>query len=252
MICNDLGEWTPSFTPVVPVGNRFALYEGANHERSRAGGRRCLCPQMRFHEFGSNGMRENVERMSQRESRPSLRASHLPSLSVVLLSHGDRSELERALAAVAGRCRRMEAEIIVVRESALDDAATLGAAYPSVTFIETPVGVGSASMREVGMNRATGDIVALRMDGAVGDGMWLEAFDATVGSVEDGTLAESEIPLVATLEETAVQGDRRRSRAYLTPSVAAASRRKVEGVRGVAGVLESDSESFGTSITTDA
>lgn len=182
-------------------------------------------------------MNEMVERTSSREFRVSLRAPHLPSLSLVLLSHGDRSELERALTAVAGRCRRMEAEIIVVRESSADDGATLAAAYPSVTFLEVPTGTASGSMRELGMNRATGDIVALRADGAVGDGLWLEAFDATVGTVEDLSPVEIEVPMVVAVDESvALAGDRRRGRGYLAPSVAATPKRRGESTRPMSGV----------------
>lgn len=182
----------------------------------------------------------------QREPRTSLRAPHLPSLSVVLLSHGDRSELERALAAVAGRCRRMEAEIIVVRESSKEDLATLGAAYPSVTFLSVPQGTASAEMREAGMSAACGDIVALRQDGAVADGLWLEAFDATVGSVDSaGRMeAEVEVELSSGIDEPAAHaGDRRRGRSYLAPSVAASPKRWGDGARAVAGVRASDAES---------
>ncbi|MFP5354912.1 MAG: hypothetical protein ACLGIK_07105 [Gemmatimonadota bacterium] len=180
----------------------------------------------------------------QREPRTSLRAPHLPSLSVVLLSHGDRSELERALAAVAGRCRRMEAEIIVVRESSKEDLATLGAAYPSVTFLSVPQGTASAEMREAGMSAACGDIVALRQDGAVADGLWLEAFDATVGSVDSAGRMEVEVELSSDIDEPAAHaGDRRRSRSYLAPSVAASPKRWGDGARTVAGVRASDAES---------
>lgn len=198
-------------------------------------------------------MREMVERTMQRESRTSLRAPHLPSLSVVLLSHGDRSELERALAAVAGRCRRMEAEIIVVRESSKEDLATLGAAYPSVTFLSVPQGTSSAEMRESGMSTATGDIVALRQDGAVADGLWLEAFDATVGSVEDAGRMEVEVALPSSFDESpAHTGDRRRGRTYLAPSVAASPKRRSDGARAVAGALASGAESSPAGLANEA
>lgn len=166
-------------------------------------------------------MREMVDHMPLRDSRASRRAPHLPTLSVVILSQGDRSGLERALAAVAGRCRRMEAEIIVVRDSSDDDLATLSVAYPSVTFLDAPAPMGSAQLREFGMSRATGDIVALRMDAAVDDGVWLDAFGATVGCVDEGAMIEVEIPLTAVVEDAvAAGGERRRSRTYLAPSVA--------------------------------
>lgn len=198
-------------------------------------------------------MREMVERTMQRDSRTSLRAPHLPSLSVVLLSHGDRSDLERALAAVAGRCRRMEAEIIVVRESSKEDLATLGSAYPSVTFLSVPQGTACAEMREAGMSTATGDIVALRQDGAVADGLWLEAFDATVGSVEDAGRMEVEVALPSGFDEPAAHaGERRRGRSYLAPSVAASPKRRSESARAAAGVRASDAESPSAGLANEA
>jgi len=197
-------------------------------------------------------MREMVERTSQRDSRTSLRAPHLPSLSVVLLSNGDRSDLERALAAVAGRCRRMEAEIIVVRDASTDDVDTLGSAYPSVTFLDVAAGTSSAYMREAGMARATGDIVALRLDGAVGDGVWLEAFDATVGCVDEAAPSDLELPMASGIDDAMVQGvDRRRGRAYLTPSVAATPKRRGDLGRVVASATATDAESSGTGVAID-
>lgn len=195
-------------------------------------------------------MREMVDRMPSRDVGATRRAPHLPTLSVVLLSQGDRSALERALAAVAARCRRMEAEIIVVRPSTEDELATLGAAYPSVTFLGAPNGMGSTQMRELGMNRATGDIVSLRMDGTVGDGMWLDAFGGTMGCVDDDVMVEVEVPLVPVVDDTAIAaGERRRGRAYLAPSVAASPSWRSEPVRpsvGIAG-LESDARVMETS-----
>ena len=47
---------------------------------------------------------------SDEETTTAHRAAHCPKLSVVLLSDGDRTDLERALEAIAGRCRRLEAE----------------------------------------------------------------------------------------------------------------------------------------------
>ena len=149
----------------------------------------------------------------------SRRAPHLASLSVILLSQGDRSALERALASVAGRCRRMEAEIIVVRASLFDDTTTLTAAYPSVSFLDAPDGSSDAEMREIGMNYASGDIVALRMDGAVGDGLWLEAFDSTVGCLEESTPpVETEIPVTTVADDALAMQERRKGRAYSVPS----------------------------------
>lgn len=156
------------------------------------------------------------------------RAAHCPKLSVVLLSDGDRTELERALEAIAGRCRRLEAEIIVVRAQLLDDAACLKAAYPCVVFLDAPRGTSSALMREIGMNYASGDIIALRVDGAVGDGMWLGAFNSTVGRVSVPLHVEIEIPLLAIPGDLSSRAERRKSKAIVMSTVLATSKPRID------------------------
>jgi hypothetical protein len=167
----------------------------------------------------------------ERVATESRRASHRPNLSVILLSQGDRMDLERALAAVAARCRRMEAQMVVVRSAAMADAATLAAAYPSVTFLEAPTGSDVSTMRELGMGHARGDIVALRMDGAVGDGMFLDAFCAMVGTVEEERAVELEVAVATAVEDYPAAVDRRRNRAgayaQLPPSMPAKRRTDV-------------------------
>lgn len=125
-------------------------------------------------------------------SSASRRPPTRPFLSVVLLSGGTREELGRALASIGGRCRSLDAEVIVVRSTAPGESSLLGSDHPGVMFLEAPAGCTDQVMRDLGMGHATGDIIALRMDGAVGDGRWLEAFDATVGEVA---------PVVADVEQ---------------------------------------------------
>ena len=163
---------------------------------------------------------------SDEETTTARRAAHCPKLSVVLLSDGDRTELERALEAIAGRCRRLEAEIIVVRAQLLDDVASLKAAYPCVVFLDAPRGTSSALMRDIGMNYASGDIVALRVDLAVGDGMWLGAFNSTVGSVSVPLHVEIEIPLLAIPGDLSSRAERRKSKAIVS-TVPATSKRRI-------------------------
>lgn len=179
------------------------------------------------------GTNEQADRHAERATSFSRRGPHRPSLSVILLSQGDRGDLERALVSIAGRCRRMEAEIIVVREALLDDAKSLSAAYPSVTFLEAGEGCTGAQMRELGMQSARGDIVALRPDGAVGDGLFLEAFDQTVGTVEEHEPVEIEVPLAVAME--AVAGDRRRADGLVPPTSVSAPRRRSDALRAAAG-----------------
>lgn len=157
---------------------------------------------------------------------PSRRASYRPSLSVILISTGSREELEGVLAAVCGRCRRMEAEVIVVRAVGTDGVAPLREAYPNVTFVEAPADCSDRALRDLGMGVARGDIVALRSAAVVGDGAWLSAFHATVGTIDDELPTEVEVALSVAVEESAVAGDRRRGRsgplpAYASPTAVA-------------------------------
>jgi hypothetical protein len=142
------------------------------------------------------GMEPRKFETSETMAAPSRRAAHCASLSVILLSAGDRANLDRALSAITGRCRRLEAEIIVVRMHLGADFEMLSAAYPGIRFVEAPHQSTIVAMRELGMQFASGDIVTLRNDDAVGDGMWLSVFDATVGVVDEPVLMDSEVPML--------------------------------------------------------
>ena len=185
-------------------------------------------------------MSEHATRDEQERRTPSRRGQHRPSLSVVVLSQGDRSDLERALATIAGCCRRMEAEIVVVRSGRLEDTASLSDGYPCVTFLAAQPTDNAIGMRDVGMRYACGDIVVLRADNAVGDGVWLEALCNTVGTVEDGLQLETEIPIIAMVEDGQGPHERRRARAYATPSTSTTSKRRADAGRIGAGTLATD------------
>lgn len=171
---------------------------------------------------------------------PSRRAAYRPLLSVIVLSMGDRRALERALAAVAGRCRRMEAEIIVVRARGGEGVGPLTELYPTVTFLDAPAECAERELREIGMGFAKGDIIALRMDGAIGDGAWLSAFHATVGTIDEDRPLEVEVALTVAVEETAVPTERRRNRSNsLTAAPAhAAQKRRSDAGRASAGFAD--------------
>jgi len=181
---------------------------------------------------GATAMSAHAGQEQQRVTGESRRAPHCPDLSVVLLSQGDRMDLERALAAVAARCRRMEAQIIVVRSVAMDDIATLASAYPSVHFLEAPAESTVSAMREMGMGQACGDIVALRLDGAVGDGAWLDAFCAMVGTVDEVHPMEREVALATAIDESPQTGDRRRARVSSYAGAPASTQQKRRGDAG--------------------
>ncbi len=76
----------------------------------------------------------------------------------------------------------------------------LNASHPGVIFLDAPKGCSSATMREKGIDRASGDILALRMDGAVGDGRWLQAFDATM-STTPSVSRESSKPFTPVVDD---------------------------------------------------
>lgn len=158
---------------------------------------------------------------------PSGRAAHCATLSVILLSQGDRTDLERALGSITGHCRRLEAEIIVVRSAMGDDAKLLNDAYPSVVFLDAPAECSNGEMRSLGMDHACGDIVALRDDAAVGDGTWLGVFDITVGVIEELRTTDREVLLSAVSNDDVAmfERDRRRARALTTPSSIGGTRR---------------------------
>lgn len=128
------------------------------------------------------------------------RHSPSPSLSVILLSEGSRDDLDRALASIEPRCAMLGAEVIVVRQQIADDMIELNSTHPGVIFLDAPKGTTSAVMRETGIDRASGDILALRMDGAVGDGRWLQAFDGTV-KADVSHSRESARPIAAVADD---------------------------------------------------
>jgi hypothetical protein len=68
-------------------------------------------------------------------SSASRRPPTRPFLSVVLLSGGTREELGRALASIGGRCRSLDAEVIVVRSVAPGESLALGSDHPGVIFL---------------------------------------------------------------------------------------------------------------------
>lgn len=114
------------------------------------------------------------------------------SLSVVLLSEGDCTALERALSCIASPCRRLDAEIVVVRAACPEQQVALDAAYPSVLFIEVPPTSTLSERRELGISRAAGDIVAVKIDGDVDDSAWLHAFERVVATNEEVPLLDRE------------------------------------------------------------
>lgn len=147
------------------------------------------------------------------------------SLSVVLLSEGDCTDLERALACIASPCRRLDAEIIVVRPKCANDSIAFDTAYPSVLFLEAPAASSLSERREIGISRAAGDIVAVRIDGDVGDTAWLSAFERVVVATEELPYVERELVAKPVRDDDAPTAERRRQRPAARSYGASSARR---------------------------
>jgi len=115
------------------------------------------------------------------------------SLSVVLLSTGDPHVLQGSISALAPRCKALGAELIIVGADAEIACDARLHQFSDLRFVRAPESSTLARMRDVGMAQASGDIVALREDVAVGDGSWLEVFAYCVGAT-GGVAARSLAP----------------------------------------------------------
>lgn len=101
-------------------------------------------------------------------------------LSVVLLSTGSLPELEAAVASLSSRLHRFDAQLVVVRPGAESAELEGLLEYPRATFVTAPAGASRSQLCDLGMTRASGDIVALREARNVRDGEWLDSFSSTV------------------------------------------------------------------------
>jgi hypothetical protein len=119
-----------------------------------------------------------------------------PSLSIVVLSTGSESDLERAMAYVGGVTRRLGAELIVVRaeedRQARDRIAVIAESRRFlVRFTES--GTARAGLADAGMRAATGDIVAVREDVSCLDGDWLRPFADRLATGLDAPLGLDDV-----------------------------------------------------------
>jgi hypothetical protein len=101
------------------------------------------------------------------------------TLSVVLLSSGSVSELERAIGVLLPTVRRFGAEVVVARASAHATTSLLHE-HPEVHVVHAPLGSTRTELCDAAMAVANGDIVALREDVAVRDAEWLYSFGASL------------------------------------------------------------------------
>ncbi len=97
------------------------------------------------------------------------------SLSVVVVSSGPAAVAQRATQALKAASRDFATQLIVV---ALNEDPSFPSALEQsgVEFVAAPPGSSRAEMCDLGMSCATGSIVAVRDDTAVGDAHWLNVY----------------------------------------------------------------------------
>lgn len=101
------------------------------------------------------------------------------SLSVVVVSTGKAMLAQRATLSLIGAPVDFAAQVILVSQDRDPSLAAL-VERSGAEFVAAPSGSTRAEMCDLGMKRATGTIVALRDDIAVGDAGWLDAYRAVL------------------------------------------------------------------------
>src|SRR5690242_19431840 len=109
---------------------------------------------------GSLDVRSEATPQSQtgHYSGPSSRAER-PRVTLVLATTHQRQSLDSPLYAILSRCVQTKAEVIVVHPGAAKRINVLSSCFPSVRFLSGGANAGLATLRQVGLRHATGDIV---------------------------------------------------------------------------------------------
>jgi hypothetical protein len=113
------------------------------------------------------------------------RISQCCSLSVVVVSSGKSAVAQRAAKALRTASQDFAAQFIVVSQNA-DPGFASTVERTGVEVVVAPPGSTRAEMCDLGMSRASGAIVAVRDDVAVGDAHWLDTYR--------GVLPKRELP----------------------------------------------------------
>jgi glycosyltransferase involved in cell wall biosynthesis len=113
---------------------------------------------------GAHGVGQNENRGLPPGAR-GRRLAGAPTASLVIASTGDRTGLDRCLAALLPQCAERDVEVVVARSCTKDEYDTLAAAYPDVLFMPASTGSPLAQLRAVGTSAADGDIVFFTDDG---------------------------------------------------------------------------------------
>ena len=117
----------------------------------------------------------------KQRSPAAVRTGNGASLSVVIVSSGPAVVTELAAQALNAASRDFTTQLIVVSQNANPRfASTLEAT--GAEFIAAPPGSTRAQMCDLGMSCATGSIVAVRDDVAVGDARWIDTYRAVLST----------------------------------------------------------------------
>ena len=113
------------------------------------------------------------------------------------MSSGSAVLAQRATQALAGAEVGFDAQLILVSQN--DDPGLAAAVeHTGAEFVAAPAGSTRAEMCDLGMKRASGMIVAVRDDVAVGDAGWLSAYRAVL------VAREAHVPVEAVVMDTQV------------------------------------------------
>ncbi|HEX6314200.1 MAG TPA: hypothetical protein VFZ73_05045, partial [Gemmatimonadaceae bacterium] len=92
---------------------------------------------------------------------------------------GSAATAQRAAQAVTSACEDLKAQFILVSKED-DPALARSIESTGVEFVTAPRGSSRAEMCDCGMRRASGSIVAVRDDVAIGDATWIDAYRSLI------------------------------------------------------------------------
>jgi len=125
------------------------------------------------------------------------------TLSVVVVSSGSAVVAQRAAQALRSASREFMAQFILVSQDE-DPAFVSTVECTGAEFVAAPPGSTRAEMCDLGMSRASGTIVAVRDDVAVGDARWLDTFRAVLPRRD--AKAPLSLPIESLVMDTLVAG----------------------------------------------
>ena len=108
---------------------------------------------------------------------------------------------QRAAQALKSACRDFTTQLIVVSQNE-DPSLPLTLEKSGAEFVAAPPGSTRAEMCDLGMGCATGSIVAVRDDSAVGDAHWLDTYRAVLPRHEN--TAPQSTPIESVVMDTLV------------------------------------------------